>query len=425
MKRVAHLLLVLLLPTSLACGPVAGRPTIQVSSGTPSGWTYISEWQPVELLALGGGDLWAVNPEGLHRTSVEGTDDWVKIEGLTEEGKKHPFRALRMDLSGNLWVGGRDFLARIGGGTATRFTSIEKIVGTVMLLEASSEGVVWAGGGSRIAVHEAGTWQVMELAVVAGDSAVVGEALWIEAGAQGVASIEGDGVMEYADPLAEGDESHPVSVASVGDEPCVLWGGDTAHLSFLRNETWQVYAVPAEAGEAIRILDGGGQALLETTRGLFLLTPRPEAGMIPLKALHEPIPAKAFSYLAELETPDEDSEPPNVPPRRDDPEPLPASRGPGGELPGRGLIHVRTELWSPVSAVSGDGEHVAVGTTGMGTYVLRDEVVVSQIASYGVQPRTPLSRLALSSGASTPGRERMATASSKHRAAFERSPMSS
>ncbi len=399
MKREVRLL-VLLVPALLApaCGPAAGRPSIRASSGSPSGWTYVSEWQPVELLTLGGGDLWAVNPEGLHRTSVEGTDDWVKIEGLCEPGQKHPFRALKMDLDGNLWVGGNGFLASIGGGTATRYTSIETIVGTITLLEASPEGVVWAGGGSRIAVHEAGSWQVMELAFVAGDSAVVAEALWIEAGSQGVASIEGDSVMEFADPLAEGGESHPVSVAAVGEEPCVLWGGDSAHLSVLRNDAWQVYAVPAEAGEAIRILDGGGEALLETTRGLFLLTPRPEAGMIPLEALSEPIPAKAYSYLAELEQPDEDADPPSKPPVREEPEPLPPTKGPGGELPGRGLIHVNTELWSPVTAVAGDGEHVAVGTAGMGTYVLREEVVVAQIASYGVRPRTPVSSLALSSG---------------------------
>ncbi|MBW2260893.1 MAG: hypothetical protein JRG91_02885 [Deltaproteobacteria bacterium] len=358
----------------------------------------MSEWQPVQHLAIGGGDLWAVNPEGLHRTSVEGTDDWVKIEGLTEKGGKHPFRALKMDLDGNLWIGGKRFLATIGGGTATRFTTIEKIVGTITLLEASPEGTVWAGGGSRIAVHEGESWQIMDLAFVAGDTAVVGETLWVEAGSQGAASIEGESVMEFADPLAEGDDSHPVSVASVGDEPCVLWGGDSAHLSFLRNDAWQVYAVPAAAGEAIRILDGGAEALLETTRGLFLLTSRPEAGMIPLEALHEPIPAKAFSYLAELEQPDEDADPPTKPPKRDDPQPLPATKGPGGELPGRGLIHVKTELWSPVTAVAGDGEHVVVGTAGMGTYVLRQEVVVSRIASYGVRPRTPVSKMPLSNG---------------------------
>jgi hypothetical protein len=399
MKREVRIhLLIVLAMTASACGPAAGRPSIQVSSGAPSHWTYVSEWQPVELLAIGGGDLWAVNPEGLHRTSVEGTDDWVKIEGLTEKGEKHPFRSLRMDLDGNLWIGGKRFLAAIGGGTATRFTSIENIVGTIVLIEASAEGIVWAGGGSRLAVHEDGAWRIMDLAFVAGDTAVVAEALWIEAGSQGVASIEGENVMEFTDPLAGDGDSHPVSVASVGDEPCVLWGGDTAHLSFLRNDAWQVYAVPAEAGEAIRILDGGGQALLETTRGLFLLTPRPEAGMIPLEALHEPVPAKAFSYLAELEKPDEDADLPAKPPKRDDPRPLPPTNGPGGELPGRWLIHVKSELWSPVTAVAGDGEHVVVGTAGMGAYVLRDEVLVAQIASYGVRPRTPVSKLPLSSG---------------------------
>jgi len=399
MKReVALYLPALLALAATACGPMSARPTAQVSSGAPPSWTYVSEWQPVELLAVGGGDLWAVNPEGLHRTTVEGTDEWVKIEGLTEKDAKHPFSSLVMDLDGTVWIGGEGFLAAIGGGTATRFTTIEKIVGTITLLEASSGGVVWAGGGSRIAVHEGESWLVMDLAFVAGSAAVVEDVLWIEAGSQGVASIDGDSVMEYKDPLAGEEDSHPVSVASVGDEPCVLWGGDSAHLSFLRNDAWQVYAVPAQAGEAIRIHDAGGQSLLETTRGLFLITARPEAGMIPLEALHEPIPAKAFSYLVEQQKPDEDAEPVSQPPGRDEPQPLPPTRGPGGELPGRGLIHVKSELWSPVTAVAGDGEHVVVGTAGMGTYVLRDEVVIGQIASYGVRPRTPVTKLPLSSG---------------------------
>jgi hypothetical protein len=129
-----------------------------------------------------------------------------------------------------------------------------------------------------------------------------------------------------------------------------------------------------------------------------MITTRAETGSIPLEPLHEPIEAKAFTYLSEHEEPDEEGEPPGSPAKPRTPEPLAASKGPGGELPARGLRHIRADFWSSVTAIDGDGEYVVVGTESMGTYVLRDGVVVSEVASYGVRPRTPLSKMTMSDG---------------------------
>ncbi len=397
----------------VACGASQGSAKLKAPEAQPS-WRFVSEWEPILMLAMGGGNLWALTGEGLMRTTVDEPGGWTRIAGLFPEGENPPVRVLEATGSGALWVGGAGMLASIEPGKATRATAIEERLGTITAIAHTGDGRVWVAGGLKAAFREGESWKVMELPFRTGRAAAAGTTLWLGAGEQGIARIEGSDVSELPDPvgvrdaeIAEGDpapgkpaimvRSRPaLSLASRRDKLWVLWGGDDAYLSTLDGDAWHAYSLPEGVGNVLGIAGAGSELYVQTARGIFLLVDGAGEGSHALVPLGDPIEPRAFTYTVDPIDASSDVEPPlksgkgKAPPVEGLP---PASPGVGHKyvLPALSLEQVAVDTWSPVTAMAGDGDTLALGTETMGTRIVKKGKPAGEIAAYEAEPRLPMS----------------------------------
>lgn len=382
---------------AMGCGatsPVSQAPPPQALSR----WTYVSEFEAVDLLATSSGTIWAVTEAGLMRGSVDGSG-WTDVKGLSPEGQPHPFRCLMMDSDGGLWVAGESMVAQIASGTANRFTSIEQSLHTVTGLAQTQEGV-HVVGGSKVATRADEQWTVQQMPFEIHSAAATGQGLWLAAGEQGLALVAGDEVNEYPDPLEGRDAEREIrSLVVRGEEVWTLWvGSEGCHVARLLEGTWNIWAVPEVVGDPMRLMGSGRDVYLQTPLGLFVLQ---SAGSYPLQPLLDPVEAVTFSYLSEPGEPgdaeDGVASAPDAAPVERLPEPVPSLEVGAGHkytLEPMALDQVKIGFWSPVTSLAGDGQLAVVGTLSTGTYVLDGQEVKNVIAPYAVRPRIPMTSFA-------------------------------
>jgi hypothetical protein len=374
-----------------SCGVGPGATALSPVA-PPSQWNHVSEFLSVDRIAAGDGLIWAVTEDGLMRNRIEG-GEWVSIKGLAEEGKPHPFEAMIVDSEGTLWVGGEGLFARVGSGAAERYTTVEQSLGTVVSVAETEHGV-HVSSGSKLVTHNAGEWTLQTLPFSSGPSASTREALWLGAGKQGLARVQGDEVEEFPDPLGDGDDSRRVrSLVAAGDRIWVLWAGDEdAYVGMLEDDLWHPWAVPDQVGKIVRLMGDGNNVFLQTTLGLLSIEQRAGEGVYPLEPLGNAEQAVAYSYLAEpIDLADDGDPAPEI--ETSSTKPLASATVAAGHkyvLEPMALVLVQTQLWSPVTALGGDGSHTVIGTSTTGTYVLEGTDVKTLLAPYEVKPRTPM-----------------------------------
>lgn len=373
--------------TWAGCTTGAGGGSLAPPRG-PSALTHVSEPRPVSLLAAGGAEVWCVTPAGLRRASVDGSD-WTDVKGLVEEGEQHPFTVMAMDGDADLWLGGRGMLAEIGGGRASRFAAVEKSLGSVTAL-AESSGGVHAAGGAKLATRTGESWTLQVLPFEIHAAVGTQDALWLAAGAQGIARVQDEMVEELPDPL--GGDHRVRDLAARADELWALWvGDDGGFLTRLENDNWHVWTVPQTVGGLVRLSGTGSRVLLQTDRGLFELSEG--QAPYPLAPLMAETEATAFGYISEPMEVGAEDEPAAGDAGSRDASAVPPLDVPAGHkytLPAVGLVPVDVAFWSEITALGSDGDLVVVGTRSTGTYVLDAGEVRNVITPYEVRPRVPM-----------------------------------
>ncbi len=207
------------------------------------------------------------------------------------------------DSGGGAWVAGGNKLFHITESSIEEIDELKLLFTNIRALAGSSSKRVFVGGDNRIAALEGGTWNVYELPFHVTGAITAGDRVFFMAGEKGLASIKGDSITEYPNPLLKvkayaSSMFTPLSMVLAGERLWVLWTGDGSFLSVLdleSNESNAFTFEPGQIGLPQQLFEAGGNVYVQTEHGLYLVHHGQVTGL-PLQPLTETAQLAAMTY---------------------------------------------------------------------------------------------------------------------------------
>ena len=284
------------------CGPKKVVRPMDLTQTTRSDWTYISELYPIKEVFIDGDTLIAFNGRAMIKAPVSGGLAETINLNLPEKDAAR-LDCFLADSGGGAWVAGGNKLFRITTTSIEEINEIQLLFTNIRALAGSSGKRVFVGGNNRLAALEAGTWSVYELPFHVTGAITSGDRVFFMAGEKGLASIKGDSITEYPNPLLK-VKAHassmftPLSMVLAGEQLWVLWTGDGSYLSVLDFASNESNAYTFEAGQIglpQQLFEAGGKVYLQTEHGIFLVHHGQVTGL-PLKPLAQTAELTALTY---------------------------------------------------------------------------------------------------------------------------------